>query len=226
MRTAPAALTLGPAERERLIAGAAAVGVRLDAGAVDRFGRYAELLGQWGSKTNLISCRTAAELVDRHFVDSLMLAPLLPEHASVVDLGSGAGFPGVPLAIVRALRCLVLVESRRRRASFLREVRRNLTLDKTLIVEARAEHGPEREGIGLCDAAVCRAVWSDEAVLPIAARWLRPSGRLFWMRASSRVALGRALVESARGEMVFEHEYVYRLGGKRSGVVAVFRRRR
>ncbi len=216
-------LNLGPAERERLIAGAAIAGVQLDARAVDRFRLFAELLTAWVSRTRLVSCRTATELVDRHLLDSLALFQLAPEQAPIVDLGSGAGFPGVPLAIARPERPVTLVEARRLRASFLREVKRALTLSHVQVLEARAEEGPQASAASVAgDVAVCRAVWSDESILPIAARWIRPAGALLWMRARGRGSERTAARPSNDG-MVFEREHTYRIG-ERKGVIWAFRR--
>ncbi|MEO6025451.1 MAG: 16S rRNA (guanine(527)-N(7))-methyltransferase RsmG [Candidatus Binatia bacterium] len=147
-----------------------------------KLSQYADLLDLWSPKVNLLSCGSALELVDRHLLDSLAVAAVLPESGSIVDLGSGAGFPGIPLAILRPDQSFVLVEVRRRRATFLREVRRTLGLGNVEILEQRAETPPTANAKS-AEAVVTRAVWSDESLLEIAARWLSGTGRLFWMRS-------------------------------------------
>jgi 16S rRNA (guanine527-N7)-methyltransferase len=174
-------LRLGGAERQQLIAGGAALGVEIDSDAESRFAAYADLLGLWSTRVNLIACPTAAELVDRHFLDSLAVDPLLPADGAVADLGSGAGFPGLPLAIVNPERRIVLVEARRRRASFLREARRTLALENLEVLEQRAEQPPAAYH-GRAAAVVSRAVWADQRIFAIAGTWLLSDGALIWMR--------------------------------------------
>jgi 16S rRNA (guanine(527)-N(7))-methyltransferase RsmG len=85
--------------------------------------RHYELLRQWNKRLNLTGAATLEEAVVRHYAESLFLATLLPESAGrVADLGSGAGFPGFPLAVLRPDVEVILVESDQRKAAFLREV--------------------------------------------------------------------------------------------------------
>jgi len=224
------ALSLGAAERSRLVVGAGLFGVALDRQAIDRFARYAELLAVWSARMNLLSCRSGAELVARHLVDSLALSPHLEDAVTIADLGSGAGLPGVPLAISAPQRRLVLIESRRRRASFLREVKRTLELANLEVMEGRAEavndvetdcvvNGTRKDSGDKswsvrADAVVCRAVWSDERVLAIAVKWLRPGGALLWMRAKGRVGEREAPTGSpqgARGALVLQQRVDYQV---------------
>lgn len=207
-------LRLTDAEREQLRVGAAALGVEIDASAESRFAAYADLLGVWSERVNLISCATGSELVDRHFLDSLAAEPLLPEDGMIVDLGSGAGFPGLPLAIADPARVVVLVEARRRRANFLREGRRTLRLDQVEVLEQRAELPPSSHR-GQAACVVSRAVWTDSEIFEIAAAWLRPSGHLVWLR-SDPVARGDA------GPFVGERTIRYQIGDQRPRLIEVY----
>jgi 16S rRNA (guanine527-N7)-methyltransferase len=147
------------------------------------FVRFADLLELWSPRMNLVSCGSALELIDRHFLDSLAIAPMLPDSGPIVDLGTGAGFPGLPLAISRPEQKMVLVEIRRRRVTFLREVRRTLGLSNVEVLEQRAEiphpdYGHQATGV------VSRAVWPESAAVEMASGWLKAEGQLFWMRSS------------------------------------------
>ena len=180
----PQSLRLGDVERQELRTGAAGLGVTIDAGAELKFAAYADQLGLWNDHVNLLACHSPAELVERHFLDSLAVDPLLPGRGWIVDLGTGAGFPGVPLAIVNPARPFVLVEARRRRANFLREVKRALHLDNVDIIEDRAENPPS----SYAERAACvvtRAVWSDETVFGIAGKWVEGGGALIWSRTET-----------------------------------------
>ncbi len=174
-------LRLREADRDHLIAGAAALGIEISPSAATNLGRFADVLDVWAPKMNLISCRSAGELVERHLLDSLALVAALPSGC-IVDLGTGAGFPGIPLAILRPDQRFVLVEARRRRASFLHEVRRTLDLPNVRVLEQRAETPPS-EYAHTADAVVSRATWSDDALGGVAQEWLADHGRLFWMRS-------------------------------------------
>jgi len=177
-------LRLDEPERARLREGAAALGVTLEADALERFAEYAALLDVWAPRTNLISCTDGHELVERHFLDSLVLAEMTGGAERIVDLGSGAGFPGVPLAIAFPAKRVILVEPRHRRASFLREVRRKIVPGVEVLVQRADAVVPPR---AVSDIVVSRAVWSDEAILDAAEPWLRGSGILLWMRGADAV---------------------------------------
>jgi 16S rRNA (guanine527-N7)-methyltransferase len=167
---------------------------------------------------NLISCHSARELVNRHLLDSLAVAQALPEDpALIVDLGSGAGLPGLPLAILRPDLRFALVEVRRRRCSFLREVRRNLDLANVEVLEQRAEHPPAKY-VHAAAAAVSRAVWTDHSLIEIAGSWLSQDGTLLWMRSDplpSNVSSKSFRVENSLR---------YQIEGERSRCVVVLRR--
>lgn len=151
------------------------LGIELRAEALAQFEAYAALLDQWSRRMNLLSCRSSGELVDRHLIDSLAAAKFTEKSSRMIDLGSGAGFPGVPLAIIRPDLQTTLLEARSRRASFLREVRRVLCLDRVTIEEGRAER---RDAIDPYDVAVCRAVWAPPVAARIGMPWLSSGGRM------------------------------------------------
>lgn len=209
-------LRLTEAEQRHLIAGAAALGVDLDASIATNFARFADLLGLWSPRMNLISCGSALELIERHFLDSLAVSPIVPDGGTIVDLGSGAGFPGLPLALSRPSQRIVLVEVRRRRVTFLREVRRTLGLDNVEILEQRAETPPLDYKHGAV-AVVSRAVWSEDSEVGVAASWLQENGQLFWMRSTPLPA------SFSVPWITRERTIQYRIGNDRSRVVEVLR---
>jgi 16S rRNA (guanine527-N7)-methyltransferase len=210
-------LRLSETDRQHLIAGAAALGIVLDREAIAQFARFADFLDVWAPKMNLLSCGSGRELVERHFLDSLAAAPVIPDSGLMVDLGTGAGFPGIPLALLRPQQPWLLVECRRRRTTFLREVRRALDLRQVEILEQRAEAPPEaRTGKGV--GVVTRAVWADTRFCEIAARWVLPDGSLFWMRSEPWPA-GAATPGFRR-----DGRMQYRIGEQRLRTIEVLRR--
>lgn len=177
-------LRLTVADRRHLATGAALLGIDLTESMLTNLAGFADVLDVWSRKTNLLSCSSSRELVERHFLDSLAIAPLVPKAGLLVDLGSGAGFPGLPLAIQRPEQPFLLVEARRKRASFLREARRTLRLQNVEVYEGRAEDPPS-QWRSQASGVMTRAVWSGGELMQIAPGWLAPDGRVFWMRTDA-----------------------------------------
>ena len=138
---------------------------------------YLRILARWNERLNLVSEADRAAVWERHLVPSLRLRPSIlgVRHESVVDLGSGAGFPGIPLAITLPASRFTLVESRRRRASFLRAAIRELSLDNAEVVNERIEEWrPESRA----DVVLARAVADPEKIATLVAHILAPDGYL------------------------------------------------
>ena len=143
--------------------------------------RYAELLATRGIEWGLIGPREADRIWERHILNSVVVSAETPVAARVVDVGSGAGLPGIPLAIARPDLSVVLLEPLLRRATFLSGVVDELGLgERVSIVRARAEDHAERY-----DVVTCRAV----AALPRLLGWCAPligrRGRLVALKGSS-----------------------------------------
>jgi 16S rRNA (guanine527-N7)-methyltransferase len=136
----------------------------------EAIGRFLAELRQWAPRTNLVGSTEAAAL-ERHVSDSLAAADWLPPSARVVDLGSGAGFPGIPLAIARPDLDLTLVEIRERRVHFLRHVTRSLQL--ACSIERRRIEEPLSDRF---DYALLRAVAEPVVSARLAGPWLKERG--------------------------------------------------
>lgn len=124
--------------RQRLSAGLAALHLDLPEAAVARLLAYVELLQRWNAAYNLSAVRDPAEMITRHLLDSLAVAPYV-RGATLADLGSGAGLPGVPLAIAAPERQVTLVDSNGKKTRFLRAAARELGLGNVNVVESRVE---------------------------------------------------------------------------------------
>jgi 16S rRNA (guanine527-N7)-methyltransferase len=158
-----------------LTALSAGFGLTLDQRAVERLRAYVEILLFWRDRLSLTGATTAREIVLDHVLDSLHLCPQLPTTGRLADLGSGAGFPGVPIAIVCPAVAMVLVESRRKRANFLREVVRQLALQNTQVAESRAE-ALAVSSAETFDAVTARAFGSTATFAEAAYPLLKPGG--------------------------------------------------
>ena len=108
---------------------------------LEQFARYAELLVEWNQKMNLTAITEPNEIVTKHFTDSLYGLSYLPAGARLIDVGTGAGFPGIPLKIARPDISLTLLDSLNKRLNFLNAVVEDLRLSDTKTVHARAEEG-------------------------------------------------------------------------------------
>jgi 16S rRNA (guanine527-N7)-methyltransferase len=138
------------------------------------FSAYLELLQKWNARTNLTAIRDEEGILSRHFLESILCARALPAGLStLLDLGSGAGFPGLPIAILRPTIAVTLAESQHKKAAFLREAIRTLNLSNVQVHAARAEALPTRYA-----CVTLRAVDKMTAVLPIAIHLLQPGGYL------------------------------------------------
>ena len=141
-----------------------------------QFHKYLELLIKWQRTTRLIGRTSPGWIVESLFLDSLVFLRALPERFQwLLDLGAGAGLPGIPIKIVRPETSLVLIEARQRRASFLSAVARELALASTEVVNARAEDVIARFERRF-DAVVMRCAGDTAALIPLATRLVRPGG--------------------------------------------------
>jgi len=165
------------AAEELLQTGARSLGLELDAAARECFGRYLDELQRWSAQVNLTALRRPAEIVRQGFLDSLALAPLVPASARVVDIGSGAGFPALPLAIHRPDLDFTLVESIRKKVTFLRHVARTLDLARVQVLQARAEDlASDPAHAGRYGLGLARAVAPLPAQAALVVPFLAPGG--------------------------------------------------
>ncbi len=147
---------------------------------LDALLELAQLLDQWSKRINLTGHQTVPEIVRRLILDAAALCAQLPEIDSLADIGSGAGFPGLPVAILRADCRVTLVESRERRHHFQRQAIRQLGLGNV-----RAELGrAERLEPSTHAAAIAQAVAQPAAALPLLLPWVGIGGLLLFPGSS------------------------------------------
>jgi 16S rRNA (guanine527-N7)-methyltransferase len=144
---------------------------------VDRVHRYAQILAGAGVERGLLGPREVDRLWDRHLLNSVAIAELLADGERIADIGSGAGLPGIPLALARPDLRLTLIEPLLRRSDFLREVVDDLGLE-IMIVRGRAEERSVREQVGEMDAVVSRAVAPLDKLTKWSLPLLRRDGRM------------------------------------------------
>ena len=143
----------------------------LDIKVSKQFTTYLTLLQKWNARTNLTAIRDEEGILSRHFLESILCAQALPDDIhSLLDFGSGAGIPGIPIALMRVNLLVTLAESQNKKAAFLREAVRTLSLN-TKVHSGRAEDLKER-----FDCITLRAVDKMEKAVPAAIDLLAPNG--------------------------------------------------
>ncbi|GAA4433036.1 16S rRNA (guanine(527)-N(7))-methyltransferase RsmG [Actinokineospora soli] len=159
--------------------------------------RFVELLTEHGVPRGLIGPREVDRLWDRHVLNSAVVAEALPADARVVDVGSGAGLPGIPLAIARPDLDVTLVEPMARRVAWLREVVETLGLSSVVVVRGRAEEPAVRDRVSGADVVTARAV----APLGKLSAWCLPLLRAGGLMVALKGASAAEEIERDRAEI-------------------------
>lgn len=141
-------LTMEIENRKILTEGAKVFGIHLDEKTVEGFDLYLQELLKWNRKINLTAIQTEKEIVLKHFLDSLSVFPYLSNISSLLDMGSGAGFPGIPLKIVKPSLVTTLIDSVRKKVDFQRHVIRLLGLKGIEAIHGRAQDKEILEDMG------------------------------------------------------------------------------
>ena len=185
---------------------------------LDQVSTYLDLLLKWNSKINLTAVRNPEEIVTRHFGESFLAARHLfadpASAASAIDIGSGAGFPGLPLKIWAPALNLTLIESNNKKVAFLRETVRTVGLLGITVLADRAESLNVK-----ADVVTLRAVEHFETILPIAGELVSNSGRVALLIGEGQLAKAKSILST------FACDEPVRIPLSQNRVLAVFRPR-
>lgn len=171
--------------KEKLIINVDKLGINLSEIQLKQFYNYMNLLIEWNKKVNLTAITEPDEIILKHFVDSLTISKYISDGTKVVDVGTGAGFPGIPLKIVRQDVDITLLDSLQKRINFLDEVINELNLEKITTVHSRVEDfGKNKKYREEFDIATSRAVANlstlSEYLLPL----VKVGGKVISMKGS------------------------------------------
>jgi len=172
----------GDGFRSALVHGARELGIVLEPHHLELFEVYVRELLKWNRKVNLTSLRDEEEVAVKHFLDSLTVAPLLEEEGELLDLGTGAGFPGLVLKIYSPSVRAVLLDASQKRVFFLRHLIRILRLKGVEVLHGRAEDPSLRRKAGEFSLVVSRAFASLEEFLRMAIPYTRKGGKVIAMK--------------------------------------------
>jgi 16S rRNA (guanine527-N7)-methyltransferase len=189
---------------QQLREGLAAMGLILSAEVQTRLLGYVALLKKWNATYNLTAIRDEGQMVTQHLLDSLSVLPVLEKSALAgrrwADIGSGAGLPGIPLAIVQPDLDMSLIETVEKKSAFQRQAKIELGLTNVTVVNRRVEEVPG----GAFDAVISRAFADLADFVRLAGHLLKPGGRLYAMKGLlpedeiSRLPSGWAVVDCTR----------------------------
>lgn len=207
--------------KELLINTAEKYKVTLDDVAVERFDVYAQLLVEWNKVMNLTGITEPDDIVVKHFADSLTFLTYVdvPEGASLIDVGTGAGFPGVPLMIARPDLKVTLLDSTKKRLNFLSEVSRETNLEAE-IVHARAEDaGKTAEYRESFDFATARAVTNLRDLSEYCLPFVKKGGYFVPMKsakAEEEIAGAKKAIHILGGQIEEKHSFELEDAGNRT----------
>jgi 16S rRNA (guanine527-N7)-methyltransferase len=190
--------------REILISGANELGISLSAVQTRLFLSYLDILQFWNEKINLTSIKDEKGIVVRHFLDSLTVFKFVRGESRILEIGSGAGFPGIPLKIVSPSIEITLLDSSQKKIYFLKDVIRKLGLERISAVCARAEsedNGVERN---YYDFVISRAVGSVAKLVEISKPYLVDGGEIILMRGKGGLEEWSNSTDACKGFRLIE----------------------
>ena len=188
-----------PENRSLLVEGARTFGVHLDGKRVEAFNLYLEELLKWNEKINLTAIRTEKGVVLKHFLDSLSVYPFLLGHSFLLDIGSGAGFPGIPLKIVESSLEVTLVDSALKKVDFQRHIIRRLHLAGIEAIHGRVQQKEIVQRMeGRFDMVISRAFSHLPSLLTLSYPFVRTGGKVLAMKGQAVGDEMRYLSETER----------------------------
>lgn len=195
---------------EKLAGGGKILGITLDGEKKRKFSDYLVELLMWNRRMNLISRQDTDNIALHHFLESLTLLPNveIPNEAKMVDIGTGAGFPGIPLKICRTDLKLTLIESTRKKVLFLKHLVDHLQLSEVSVLHERAEvlHEKQEHGNNY-DIAVARAVSPLRSLVLLCLPFLKPGGMFVAFKGGdTKDEMREALPQLAHVSARFERE--------------------
>ena len=180
----------------------------LNAEQIKKFEKYSDLLLEWNEKFNLTAIKDKDEITEKHFIDSLYLDKFVDlDNKTFLDVGSGAGFPGVPLAIAHPSLKVSLLESNGKKVKFLQEIKKELDLKNVEIIQARAEEFDKRESFDFVSA---RAVKELRILLEICFHLVKVNGHFIAYKSSNvdeEIKASKNAFKNLQIEKIDRHEY-------------------
>ncbi|MGZ3569109.1 MAG: 16S rRNA (guanine(527)-N(7))-methyltransferase RsmG [Thermodesulfobacteriota bacterium] len=178
--------TMEVEDRDLLVQGGKTFGIDLAEKTIEAFELYLKELLKWNQKINLTAIRSERGIVLKHFIDSFSVYPYLDQHSSVLDIGSGAGFPGIPLKIVQPALEMTLIDSVRKKVDFQRQLIRVLGLKGVEAIHGRVQDTRVLESLGgRFDIILSRAFSDLRTFLVLGSPFLKEKGLAIAMKGAA-----------------------------------------
>ena len=162
------------------------IGIKLSEEKIKNFYNYMNLLLEWNEKINLTAITEPNEVILKHFVDSLTINKYIGDNARLIDVGTGAGFPGIPLAIVNEKIAITLLDSLNKRINFLNEVKAKINLKNVETIHSRVEDfGQDKNQREKYDVATSRAVAPLNILIEYLLPLVKVGGKCICMKGSN-----------------------------------------
>lgn len=192
-----------------IIDGAQKMGITIDERVTAAFSTHASELIKWNRKINLTAITTPREIATKHFLDSLAPAGFIPDRARLLDIGSGGGFPGIPLKILRPSLSIHLIDAIRKKVNFLKHVLRLLRFENSDVLHMRAEALLKDPEYANCfDVIISRALSDLKTFVKIATPLLAKQGMIVAMKGKlnqKELAALRAMIATGRHSLEVKH---------------------
>jgi len=184
--------------KNTIVTAAAAIGAAVDDARSEQFAVHARLLIDWNRRINLTAIADPLEMALKHYVDSIAPSALIPSTGRLLDIGSGAGFPGIPLKIMQPAISLTMIDARRKKVSFLKTAIRHLGLEKARACHVRAEDIPPGRTSGAAfDVVVSRAVTDVVRFVQLALPLVAADGLLMYFGGRPPAAAEMSILKDA-----------------------------
>ena len=165
--------------------GAKKLDIEIDKRKTEKFAIHAIELMKWNQKTNLTAITDPFEIAVKHFLDSIVPVKIIPSNASLLDIGTGGGFPGIPLKIILPSLSVTMIDASRKKVSFLKHIIRTLELKNTDALHIRAEAFANKPGVAKTfDVIISRALSSMTSFAMTALPFLNKEGAIIAMRGN------------------------------------------
>lgn len=193
---------------EILFNGCSQAGIKLSEAELHAFSIYLDEIKLWNRRINLTGIKDEKGIIIKNFLDSVFVAPLVSEKEDILDMGTGAGFPGIPLKIVLPSLKLTLMEASSKKVGFLKHIKRRLGLEDLNIIKGRAE---ALIGKVKFDKVITRATGTLEESIKLMAGLLKDGGVFLAMKGKRGMDEWRSIDNRKRGNWHLEDIYIYTL---------------